>query len=228
MKKSLLQISIFTLFGAVVLFGLDKSVAYADDLVYTGCLSTGAGVIYNAKEGALPLHSCYTGDSEVGGGGDISAIIAGAGLSEGGSSGSVTLSLSDNGGVGHHTITSDITVTVPSGKAYYYLVSYDGGILYNYYERASGATTFYGGWSARVLANSTVVSTNTPIISTGQRVSWPDLGNNSQWRSPVAASWPIRLTEGTHTLGIDINGYSDNTMSYAHFQYSHLQVLRIF
>lgn len=136
-------------------------------------------------------------------------------------------SFAATGGVGHHTITSDISVTVPSGKAYNYTVTYDGGLLYNYGERTSGNSSFYGVWAAQLVTNSTLVGTQTGIVQTGYRQNWSDLGNSS-WRVPYHATWFVRLTAGTYTLGVDVSGYSDGTMDYAHFQYNHLQVMRVF
>ena len=135
-------------------------------------------------------------------------------------------SFTATGSPADHTITSGITLTIPTGKAYNYIVTYGGGFLYNYSERASEA--FYGDWSAKLLANTTPVSTSISLIQTGQRQSWSAFGNNSYWRTPFHATWLIRLTEGTHTLKVVLNGYSDNTMNQAHFQYNNLQVVRVF
>lgn len=253
---------------------------YADDLLYTGCLSTGAGVIYNAMEGSTPLHPCASGDSPVLGGGDITGILTSGGLTGGGNAGVVSLSIADlgvttakiasssvttskiadgavtpdkisndasepsriatwvddstdfsfdaTGATANHVIPSDITITVPSGKAYNYAVTYDAVLSYNYSERASGASSFYGAWSAQLLSDSTEVGISIPVVRTGYRQNWSDLGGSAYWNTPAHATWYIRLPAGTHDLKIQINGYSDNTMEDVHFLNNRLQVMRVF
>jgi hypothetical protein len=65
------------------------------------------------------------------------------------------------------------------------------------------------------------------LVATGYRANWADFGNSSYWNAPYNATWFVRLTEGTYTFNIDINGYSDSTMNYAHSKNNHLQVMRI-
>ncbi|HSA84119.1 MAG TPA: hypothetical protein VLF20_04505 [Patescibacteria group bacterium] len=126
------------------------------------------------------------------------------------------------------TIPTDITITVPTGKAYNYMVTYAGGMLYDYSERVGSNTSFYGTYSATLYANSTSVSIPVGLVETGNRYSWSAFGNNNYWRADYDATWLVRLTEGTHTLKVQVGGYSDNTMNYAHFQYNRVQAMRVF
>jgi len=126
------------------------------------------------------------------------------------------------------TITSGISVTVPAGKVYNYIVSYNGVIKYNYSERASSFTRFYGDWLATLLANSTTISTNNTLILTGVTEDWSALGDSTYWAQPYDTTWLVSLGAGTYTFGIQMNGYSSNTMNYAHFLYQTLQVMRVF
>jgi len=128
----------------------------------------------------------------------------------------------------NHTIPTGVTVNVPAGKAYNYIVIYDGGIMYSWGQRSSGATAFYGAWGASLLDNATDATIQTPLIQTGTRQNWDALAGTNLWRMIYHATWPVRLTAGSHTLGINLFGYSDNTMNVVHFNYNHLQILRVF
>ena len=132
------------------------------------------------------------------------------------------------GSVKHHTMASDITVTVPSGQAYYYMVNYNSYVVYFYSDRTGSNTSFYGAWSGRLLANDTPVTDNSLLVSTGYRASWSALGASSYWTVPTNATWFVRLTEGTYTFKVDFNGYSDSSMDYVHVKNNHLQVMRTF
>ena len=245
-------------------------------------MSTGAGLIYNAKEGGLPLYPCSGSDETILGGGDITSVLTAGGLTGGGNSGEVTLLIDElgvttskiasssvttaklaNGSVtpdkisndaseasrlntwydtstinfsatgGSHltsgpVIDPDITVTVPSGKAYYYLVTYNGVFSYGYGERTSSQTSFYANWSAEVLADSTKVGETKRIVQTGYRFSWNDLGANNYWTDPYTMTWIVRLEEGTYDLKIQIRGYSDSSMDYGHISDQGIEVMRTF
>jgi len=276
--KSFTSSFFISLIAVFSLFGLSSTQAYASDL-YTGCLSEGAGVIYNAKLGSSVLHPCASGDTEVLGGSGITEIIAGEGLSGGGDEGEVTVDLADSGvttekiasgsvttskiangaitpdkisnddseasriqtwsdntdysvdatGSSHAIdITTDISVTVPSGKAYYYIVSYDGYMNYNYSERTGSNTSFYGSWESSLYANSTQVSQTAMIMTTGYRMDWDKVGGSNYWNLPYHTTWPIRLTAGTYTLKARVNGYSDGSMNYAHVRDQKMNVIRVF
>jgi hypothetical protein len=131
------------------------------------------------------------------------------------------------GGPTSHTIPTPVVLSVPTGKTYYYVVTYTGGIRYNYGERANGATGFYGAWSANLLADGVGVSVPSPLIQTGYRQSWNSVGGDFYWQSAYQVTWQVRLAEGTHSLDIQIIGTSDGSMIRAHFQHNQLQVMRI-
>lgn len=128
------------------------------------------------------------------------------------------------------TIPTTISVTVPTGKAYNYIVNYDGIFHYSYSERNSSNTSFYAGWEAALLANDTQVSSfSSTVVQTGYRMDWSALGGSSYWRFPYHVSWLVRLAEGTHTLKLYLyNGFSDNTMTYAHFLRQRVTAIRVF
>jgi len=194
--------------------------------------------------------------------GDVTSVTAGTGLTGGGSSGDVTLSLAD-GSVTPDKISNDasepsraytwtdmtdyvfdatggapdprgvipstITVTVPAGKAYNYLVTYDSRMSYESTEKTGSNTSFYGQWAAELMANDTVASTSTYVVLTGLRYEWSAFGaTNYYWVAAAHAVWAVRLTEGTHTLKIRISGYSDGTMNLVHFSRHSMNVLRVF
>ncbi len=127
-----------------------------------------------------------------------------------------------------HVIDTNLTVTVPVGKAYYYLLHYEGILLYYYSERLS--PSFYASWNARPLANGVSVTQlpSTYIVTSGYRVDWATNGGSWYWSQPYNTDWLVRLEEGTYSLSIMIQGYSDDTMSLVHFGNQQLQATRIY
>lgn len=126
------------------------------------------------------------------------------------------------------TVPTSISVVVPTGKAYNYIISYDGLFRYLYSERIGTNTSFFGDWKATLFANTTGVSTTTDIVDTGWRQDWTSLGGGNYWQVPYHATWTIRLTEGTYTFKVQLSGYSDNTMNYAHYGAERMNVMRVF
>jgi hypothetical protein len=240
------------LFAIVVAGGIRLAV-YADTpSLFTGCLSGTAGLFYNFAADSSPLNPCPEPDEEIVlGNGDITGVTAGDGLSGGGTDGNVTLSIANNSGDANRIQTwSDdtvepfsatggsytaagpvfdpsIEVVVPSGKAYYYQVIYDGVFSYEYADRTSSNTSFYGLWSAALLSDTTEISQRTNIVAAGYRQLWSSMDNNS-WFQPFHATWVVRLTEGTHDLKVQLFGYSDSTMDEGNVFFQKLQVMRIY
>lgn len=93
----------------ILFLSLSKTTVYADN-AYSGCLSTDSGLLYNLKLGSTPLNPCGSSDSPIVGGGDILAVLTTGGLSGGGSSGELTISIADNG-----VTTSKLANTITSG-----------------------------------------------------------------------------------------------------------------
>jgi len=61
---------------------------------YTGCLNTSSGTIANLAEGEAPMAACKDKEALVHvGGGDVTSVVAGDGLTGGGDGGAVTLSV---------------------------------------------------------------------------------------------------------------------------------------
>ena len=136
-------------------------------------------------------------------------------------------STGNNHTVAGPVIDPQISVTVPTGKAFYYMVSYDGSFFYDYTSRTGSQTSFYGVWTAEVLANTTKVGNTKRIVRTGYRETWDSAGGNNFWVFNFSPVWVVRLTEGTYDIKIQIRGYSDGTMNQAGLQEQNIQVMRI-
>ncbi len=124
-----------------------------------------------------------------------------------------------------HSFTTNITLTVPAGKAYYYNAIYSGQMYYSIVDRANNNPSFYSRWSARLSANNTDLTV--PVILVASDIQNWDPGQN-YWQSAYVSPWVFRLTEGTYNINLIINGYSANTMNWAAFKDHTLQILRVF
>lgn len=134
----------------------------------------------------------------------------------------------DAGGSGStNVITTNITVTVPAGKAYYYVVSYRGVLNYWITDRVGSNAGFYGTWHAALLANTTQVGIPLRMVQTGYRQDWTSVGGSWYWQTPLNGVWLVRLTAGVHNFKVQLSGYSDNTMNKVHFYQQNLQVMRV-
>lgn len=130
----------------------------------------------------------------------------------------------DNGTL---TVDPSISITVPTNKAYYYTIKYEGEFFYLYSERKSSATNFMGNLRVTPMDGTTALTTFYEGVSTGDRYAWATFGNNSYWAMPYSNTWTVRLTEGTHNLKLKLDLYTANLMNYGHTQYQHVQVTRI-
>jgi len=266
---------VFSVFATVFVLS-----ARASSLVtFTGCIRSGSGSVYDAQLGNTPLNPCKTGDSQfTGSNGTITSVTTSGGLTGGGSSGDLTLSILDGGVTNpkladssvdslkladgavtqnkisnsssepslvtswensndvplnalgpeaEYTVPTSITLTVPPGKAYNYVMSYSGWLRYNFSERNGNPTGFHAKWNAGILANGVQQTFLNQIVFTGVREDWAAVGGNDAWLTALNTSWNMRLTEGTYSISIKIGGYSDNTMTTAHFQQERLYITRI-
>jgi len=125
-------------------------------------------------------------------------------------------------------INPNITVTVPIGKAYYYLISYRGVWGYDFANRVGSNTGYYAEGYAHLYVNNQLTSQVFRVVHTGYRQDWNMVGGSSYWRFPYNAMWSVRLEGGTHNIKIRMGGFSDNTMSQAKLEYQSIQVMQLY
>jgi hypothetical protein len=125
-------------------------------------------------------------------------------------------------------IDPSVTITVPTGKAYYYEIVYSGRFVYLFADRVGSSPNFYGNWYAFPAANGVQIAPRLGIAQTGYRYDWGAVGGNFYWAPQYQAVWLIRLEEGSHQLTINLMGYSDSSMNFAKVQEQNLQVMRLY
>lgn len=125
------------------------------------------------------------------------------------------------------TVDPSIAVTVPTGKAYYYLIKYEGSLVYLYSDRNGSQTSFYARDRITPLSGTTAIGQWFDAVRTGDRYSWSSLGNNSFWASPFHTTWLVRLTEGTHNIKFKHELEDSGTMNYGGLEDQRVQVMRV-
>ena len=95
-------------------------------------------------------------------------------------------------------IDPQIHVTVPTGKAYYYVVVYQGIFGYDASDKVGSSSGFYADWNASLLANGNEISMSIPTVKTGYRQDWSLTGGGWYWTIPYSAVWITRLEQGTY------------------------------
>ncbi len=125
-----------------------------------------------------------------------------------------------------HSIDTGLTITVPQGKAYYYIVNLEGALHYSYPERIDSA--LFGQWDASLLANGTPITPASHVVWTPLREAWLVPLDYAYWKKPFNTTWFIRLGEGAYNLTLQISGYSAGTMQIAHFGFFNLELLRVY
>jgi hypothetical protein len=132
-----------------------------------------------------------------------------------------------SGANGTMTVDPSISVVVPSGKAYYYLLKYEGQLGLFYADRIGSMTVFRANLRVTPLSGTTPIGDWFEAAATGYRPDWSALGTNSYWATPYHSTWIVRLTEGTHDLKFKLDLIVDGTMNKGEVFYQRVQVMRM-
>lgn len=132
-----------------------------------------------------------------------------------------------SGANGTITVDPSISVIVPSGKAYYYLLKYEGQLGLMYADRVGSQTSFRANLRVTPLSDTTPIGEWFEAAATGYRADWNALGANSYWATPYHSTWIVRLTEGTHDLKFKLDLVVDGTMNEGEVFYQRVQVMRM-
>jgi hypothetical protein len=132
-----------------------------------------------------------------------------------------------SGANGTMTVDPSIQVIVPSGKAYYYLLKYEGQLALMYSQRNGTPSVFRANLRITPLSGTTPIGEWFEAAATGYRPDWSALGTNSYWATPYHSTWVVRLTEGTHDLKFKLDLIVDGTMNEGEVFYQRVQVMRM-